>query len=922
MLKQKARLKWTIEGDENTKFFHAMIRRKNSKCNFRGHNINGSWCEDPIVVKDAIFEHFKGIFSKKVHSRPSLLPKNSSGPDCVNRPGPGSVHMGAFGFSSQASGSGLSVIAGRPSAHISSNTTGTTATEIFKLSTSQAMGLEEQFSGEEIWETVNGCANNKAPGPDGFNMRFFKKIWAIISDDLIEAIRGFWQNGTISPGCNSSFITLIPKVANPVNLNEYRPISLIGSFYKIIAKLLSNRIKKVIPNLVGFEQSAFIKGRNIMDGVLFANESLEFLRSKHIKSMVFKVDFEKAFDSLNWDFLDEMMLLMGFGSKWRKWITSCIGSASVSVLVNGSPTKEFNLGRGVMQGDPLSPFLFIIAAEGLNWMAKSAVSNGRFFGVEIGKDKIPLSHLQYADDTIFFGKWSFENLENLMKLLKCFELCSGLKVNYNKSKLFGVGVDKEEVRDMSNLFGCNIGTFPMTYLGLPIGANVKKLSNWKPVIDKFVKRLLDWKARTISFGGRLTLVYAVLNSLPLYYFSLYRAPPFVLKKLESVRRNFFWGGSGDVSKISWVKWDDVIRSRADGELSVGSLNCKNLALIGKWWWRFLTEPTSLWVKVIKRIEIDNAGVEFSRSFERKIGNGHNTKLWEDVWLLDKPLKEVFKRLVRLESNPQVLVANRIHSFGGSVVFSWSWSRSITGRTKDELDRLKAILSSVTLNPEKEDYFSWKLSNFGSFSTKRLTKHIMEKVYPSSTTCVASMKNNLVPKKVEIFVWRAKRERLPMLSELDKRGIDLHSVLCPLCDSNIETVGYSLLSCSHAWVVWEKVRDWWGFDSANLSFDDLFRGLVPSSCSDWGHLLWQAKDENVYICRSNKCNSICRFMVFVEGIMKEKMKTRWCVNGGDGVVHGGCDMVVLLVEHKQKTRSGCRWYSKVMVKSGGYDIRYW
>ncbi|XP_071695737.1 uncharacterized mitochondrial protein AtMg01250-like [Rutidosis leptorrhynchoides] len=188
-----------------------------------------------------------------------------------------------------------------------------------------------------------------------------------------------------------------------------------------------------------------------MDGVLIVNESLEFLKNKHIKSLLFKVDFEKAFDSLNWEFLDEMMFLMGFGIKWRKWIASCLGSASISVLVNGSPTKEFNLGRGVRQGDPLSPFLFIIVAEGLNWMAKSAVSNGLFCGVEIGNDKIPLSHLQYANDTIFFGKWSLENMENLMKLLKCFELSSRLKMNYNKSNLFGVGVDKEEVKDMTNV---------------------------------------------------------------------------------------------------------------------------------------------------------------------------------------------------------------------------------------------------------------------------------------------------------------------------------------------------------------------------------------------------------------------------------------------------------------------------------------
>ncbi|XP_071719523.1 secreted RxLR effector protein 78-like [Rutidosis leptorrhynchoides] len=120
--------------------------------------------------------------------------------------------------------------------------------------------------------------------------------------------------------------------------------------------------------------------------------------------MVFKVDFKKAFDSISWDFWDEMMVLMGFGSKWRSWITSCLKSASISILVNGSPTKEFKLGRGVRQGDLLSPFLFIIAAEGLNWLAKSAVHCNLYEGVEIGMDRIPISHLQYADDTIFFGK--------------------------------------------------------------------------------------------------------------------------------------------------------------------------------------------------------------------------------------------------------------------------------------------------------------------------------------------------------------------------------------------------------------------------------------------------------------------------------------------------------------------------------------
>ncbi|XP_071691484.1 uncharacterized protein [Rutidosis leptorrhynchoides] len=182
-------------------------------------------------------------------------------------------------------------------------------------------------------------------------------------------------------------------------------------------KLLSNRLRKVIPNLVGFEQSAFIRGRNILDGALIANETVSYLKNNHSKSLIFKVDFEKAFDCLSWDFLMEVMELMGFRAKWRGWILSCLKSASISVLVNGSPTSEFKLERGVRQGDPLSPFLFIIVAEGLNVMTKKAVYKKNFIGVEIGSGKILISHLQYADDTIFFGEWSARNLRNLFKIL-------------------------------------------------------------------------------------------------------------------------------------------------------------------------------------------------------------------------------------------------------------------------------------------------------------------------------------------------------------------------------------------------------------------------------------------------------------------------------------------------------------------------
>ncbi|XP_071694732.1 uncharacterized mitochondrial protein AtMg01250-like [Rutidosis leptorrhynchoides] len=197
---------------------------------------------------------------------------------------------------------------------------------------------------------------------------------------------------------------------------------------------------------------------------------------------------------------------MGFGDKWRKWIYSFLSSASISILINGSPTNEFNLSKGVRQGDPLSPFLFILAAEGLNILTKASTDSGLFKGTEIRADKV-LSHLQYADDMIFLGEWSRSNAYSIQNLLKCFELASGLKVNFQKSYLYGIGIDFGEVSYVANRIGCQVGKFSFTYLGSPIWTKMNKLSGWNPVIGKLRKRLSSWRMRSMSFGGRFVRIY-------------------------------------------------------------------------------------------------------------------------------------------------------------------------------------------------------------------------------------------------------------------------------------------------------------------------------------------------------------------------------------------------------------------------------
>jgi len=246
---------------------------------------------------------------------------------------------------------------------------------------------------EEIKQAVWECGSDKSPGPDGFNFRFIKTFWDILKSDICKVLEEFHRFGSIPRGTNSSFITLIPKGVTQHSLNDYRPISLIGSLYKIIAKILSSRLRNVMPKLISDNQFAFIGGRNILDGVAIANEVIDDAKKNNKPCLLFKVDFEKAYDSVSWDFLLYMMNRIGFHEKWLGWMRRWLNSTHISILVNGSPTEEFKPSKGLRQGDPMAPFLFLIVAEGLNGLTRIAVHKKMLIPYKVGKDYIEISQL-------------------------------------------------------------------------------------------------------------------------------------------------------------------------------------------------------------------------------------------------------------------------------------------------------------------------------------------------------------------------------------------------------------------------------------------------------------------------------------------------------------------------------------------------
>ncbi|GJV91444.1 RNA-directed DNA polymerase, eukaryota, partial [Tanacetum coccineum] len=308
------------------------------------------------------------------------------------------------------------------------------------------------------------------------------------------------------------------------------PISLIGSVYKVVTKVLANRLALVIAELVSDTQSAFVADRQILDGPFILNEILHWCKRKKKQAMFFKVDFAKAYDLVRWDYFLDVLEAFGFGQIWCKWVRGTFSSARASVLVNGSPSNEFSFHCGLKQGDPLSPFLFILIMESLHLSFSRAVDEGLFKGVQL-QGSISISHLFYEDDAMFIGEWSDANLKGIVNILKCFFLASGLCMSRHKA--------------------------------------------WADTVLKLRSRLSNWKVKTLSIGGRLTLLKSVLGASPLYNMSIFKVPRGILKAMEAFRSSFFNGADSSDKKITWAAWDKVLVFKKNGGLGVSSFHALN-----------------------------------------------------------------------------------------------------------------------------------------------------------------------------------------------------------------------------------------------------------------------------------------------------------------------------------------------------------
>jgi hypothetical protein len=403
--RQKSRALLLREGDKNTEFFHRVANSNKRNNAIESLSINGCLSLDANEVKAHIVQFYTQLLTESCSWRPIL--------------------------------DGL----------------------LFKsIGSEESLWLERDFEENEVLEVIKELQGDKSPGPDGFSLGFVCTCWEVIKEDIMAVFRDFHNKGRFQKSLNTTFITLIPKKAGAEELKDFRPISLVGSVYKLISKVLVNRLKNVLEKIISKSQNAYIKGRQILDSVLIANECIDSRLRSREPGLLCKLDLEKAYDHVNWEFLLFILQRCGFGEKWRSWIAFCISTVRYSVLINGEPSGFCSSSRGIRQGDSPSPFLFEIVMKALSRMLEVTENSGLVAGFSVGtRDNLGLSvsHLLFADDTLILCGADEEHLRNLRCLFRCFEAVSGLKVNLPKSEIVPIG-EVEDIERLANIFGCRV----------------------------------------------------------------------------------------------------------------------------------------------------------------------------------------------------------------------------------------------------------------------------------------------------------------------------------------------------------------------------------------------------------------------------------------------------------------------------------
>jgi hypothetical protein len=529
-----------------------------------------------------------------------------------------------------------------------------------------------------------------------------------------------------------------------------------------------------------------------------------------------KTDMAKAYDRVEWEFLHATLTSMGFPNNITIIIMKCVTTVSFSILLNGVPTNRFYPNRGLRQGDPLSPYLFIICADVLSNLLIKAQNENKIKGVKIAQGAPEITHLLFADDSLMFCRANIEEVKYINNIILDYQNASGQLVNVNKSEImFSKHVKEEVKRSIHQILHMQQVEQFSKYLGMPTYIGRSKNQTFQFLQDKVWKKSKGWKEKHLSFAGRATLIKAVAQAIPTYIMSSFLLPKSFCDHMESQICKFWWGNNVDKRKIHWVNWKKTCKAKSKGGMGFKNLRAFNEALLAKQGWRLITNPQSLVARMFKAKyypqcdflkakrtqnwsfswqSIQKSSWILKKGCVWKIGDGKSINIWEDRWINPKAGSIMWSK--KPDNSPLQRVSDLIDEE------TKCWKEHVINQNFYPMEATQIFAIPLT-NTNSEDIISWYGTKDGNYSVKSGYHAIME-WNDYDTTAATSSHNDMetrwkkiwslaVPPKQTHLIWRILDNALPVKENLLYRGIRC-APFCSYYGTKLETINHIFMEC--------------------------------------------------------------------------------------------------------------------------------